>query len=325
MFNKNDPKVLPLKNGVKPSCVVLPSQGQGLALDFLCQRLPAVSRSDWLQRMAAHEVVDERGRPVTPETPFLTGLRIYYYRQTAHEPPMPFRAQVLYQDAHLVVADKPHFLPVTPGGSYIQHTLLVQLKNQLGLPDLSPIHRIDRDTAGLVLLSTQRSDRGAYQALFREQRVHKTYQAIAPYRPELGFPREHRSRMQESGHFIRMQEVAGPPNSHTRLTLLEHNTHWARYQLEPISGKRHQLRVHMAALGIGILGDGLYPEVNDAPEGDFSRPLRLLAQAIAFTDPLTQQQRHFHSQYTLGALPPGPEPEPAPSGQQTWQGLPANA
>ena len=131
MFNKNDPKVLPLKNGVKPSCVVLPSQGQGLALDFLCQRLPAVSRSDWLQRMAAHEVVDERGRPVTPETPFLTGLRIYYYRQTAHEPPMPFRAQVLYQDAHLVVADKPHFLPVTPGGSYIQHTLLVQLKNQL--------------------------------------------------------------------------------------------------------------------------------------------------------------------------------------------------
>ena len=131
MFNKNDPKVLPLKNGVKPSCVVLPSQGQGLALDFLCHRLPAVSRSDWLQRMAAHEVVDERGRPVTPETPFLTGLRIYYYRQTAHEPPMPFRAQVLYQDAHLVVADKPHFLPVTPGGSYIQHTLLVQLKNQL--------------------------------------------------------------------------------------------------------------------------------------------------------------------------------------------------
>lgn len=244
MFNKNDPKVLPLKNGVKPSCVVLPSQGQGLALDFLCQRLPAVSRSDWLQRMAAHEVVDERGRPVTPETPFLTGLRIYYYRQTAHEPPMPFRAQVLYQDAHLVVADKPHFLPVTPGGSYIQHTLLVQLKNQLGLPDLSPIHRIDRDTAGLVLLSTQRSDRGAYQALFREQRVHKTYQAIAPYQPELGFPREHHSRMQESGHFIRMQEVAGPPNSHTRLTLLEHNTHWARYQLEPISGKPPTARTH---------------------------------------------------------------------------------
>ena len=154
MFNKNDPKVLPLKNGVKPSCVVLPSQGQGLALDFLCQRLPAVSRSDWLQRMAAHEVVDERGRPVTPETPFLTGLRIYYYRQTAHEPPMPFRAQVLYQDAHLVVADKPHFLPVTPGGSYIQHTLLFQLTNHLVLPELSPIHVIDRDPSMMLLLAT---------------------------------------------------------------------------------------------------------------------------------------------------------------------------
>lgn len=302
MFNTHDPQVLPLKQGVKPSCVVLPSQGQGLTLDFLCQRLPAVTRADWLRRMAIGEVVDERGRPVTATTPLLTGLRIYYYREVVQEPPMPFRAEVLYQDAHLVVADKPHFLPVTPGGRYIQNTLLVQLKNQLGLPDLSPIHRIDRDTAGLVLLSTQRRDRGAYQALFRERTVHKVYQAIAPYRAELAFPREHHSRMAESGHFIRMHEVPGPPNSHTRMTLLEHNTRWARYQLEPISGKRHQLRVHMASLGLGLLGDGLYPVVDDAPEGDFSRPLQLLAQTIAFTDPVTGLRHEFSSQRDLGPL-----------------------
>jgi len=303
MFNTHDPQVLPLKNGVKPSCVVLPSQGQGSTLDFLCQRLPAVARADWLRRMAMGEVVDELGRPVTALTPLLTGLRIYYYREVVQEPPMPFRAEVLYQDAHLVVADKPHFLPVTPGGRYIQNTLLVQLKNRLDLPDLSPIHRIDRDTAGLVLLSARRCDRGSYQALFRERSIHKVYEAIAPYRPGIAFPREHASRMVESGHFIRMQEVPGPPNSYTRMELLEHNTRWARYRLHPVSGKRHQLRVHMAALGLGLLGDGLYPEVDDAPEGDFSRPLRLLAQEIAFTDPITGQERRFSSRRSLGALP----------------------
>lgn len=303
MHNPHDPQVLPLRAGVKPSCVVLPTQGHGGTLDYLCQRLPQVPRATWLQRMAQGQVVDELGRPVTAHTPFLHGLRVYYYREVPKEPPMPFRAQVLYQDAHLVVADKPHFLPVTPGGRYVQHTVLVQLKNQLGLPELSPIHRIDRDTAGLVLLAVQRSDRGAYQALFREQRVHKVYEAIAPYRAELHFPRTHRSRMEESGHFIRMHEVPGPANSCTQMALLEHNAHWARYRLEPISGKRHQLRVHMAALGLGLLGDGLYPEVHDVPEGDFSRPLRLLAQEIAFTDPVTGQARCFHSQRCLGPLP----------------------
>src|SRR5574344_1535421 len=303
MYNTHDPQVLPLRTGVKPSCVVLPTQGQGLTLDYLCQRLPSVPRDDWLRRMAQGQVVDELGRPVSAPPPFLHGLRVYYYREVSQEPPRPFRAQVLYQDAHLVVADKPHFLPVTPGGRYIQHTLLVQLKNQLGLPELSPIHRIDRDTAGLVLLAVQRGDRGAYQALFREQRVHKVYEAIAPYQAELHFPRTHRSRMAESGHFIRMHEVPGAPNSCTQMALLEHNAHWARYRLEPISGKRHQLRVHMAALGLGLRGDGLYPAVHDAPEGDFSRPLQLLAQHIAFTDPLTGQARSFHSQLRLEPLP----------------------
>lgn len=310
MYNTHDPQVLPLRAGVKPSCVVLPSQGSGTTLDYLCERLPAVRRSDWLRRMQQSEVVDELGRCVQPQTPFLHGLRVYYYREVEQEPPMPFRAQVLYQDAHLVVADKPHFLPVTPGGRYIQHTLLVQLKNQLGLPELSPIHRIDRDTAGLVLLSVQRSERGAYQALFRERHVHKVYEAIAPYCAELSFPRSHSSRMQPSGNFIRMHEVPGTPNSHTHMELLEHNQHWARYRLQPISGKRHQLRVHMAALGLGLLGDGLYPQVDDAPEGDFSRPLKLLAQHLAFTDPITGQAHRFSSHQDLGALPQGPAGTP---------------
>ncbi|WP_455556921.1 pseudouridine synthase [Comamonas sp.] len=303
MHNTHDPQVLPIRNGVKPSCVVLPSTGRGTCLAYLVERLPAVSQADWLQRMARGEVVDELARPVQAETPLLCGLRIYYYREVETEPHIPFEAQVLFQDAHIVVADKPHFLPVTPGGRYLQNTLLVRLKKQLGLPDLSPVHRIDRDTAGLVLLAIRREDRGAYQALFRERTVHKAYEAIAPWNPAITFPREHASRMVESNHFIRMQEVDGTPNSWTQMQLLEHNQRWGRYLLQPVSGKRHQLRVHMAALGLGLKGDGLYPVVEDMPEGDFSRPLLLLAKELSFQDPITGQMRCFTTRRSLGALP----------------------
>ena len=303
MHNTHDPQVLPIRDGVKPSCVALPSAGQGSTLSYLRERLFSVSESEWVERMARGEVVDELGRAVQPDTPLLCGLRIYYYREVEQEPDIPFDAPVLYQDAHIVVADKPHFLPVTPGGPYLQNTLLVRLKNQLGLPDLSPVHRIDRDTAGLVLFAVRREDRGAYQALFRARTVHKAYEAVAPWNPAMVFPREHASRMVESHNFIRMQEVDGVPNSLTQMQVLEHNQRWARYLLKPVSGKRHQLRVHMAALGLGLKGDGLYPVVDDAPAGDFSRPLLLLAKELAFTDPVTGKMHHFITRRSLGVLP----------------------
>lgn len=302
MHNPHDPRVLPLRDGVSPSCVALPSQITGSMLDFLVQRLPTVARAEWAQRMAAGDVVDEYGQCVTPERAAVPGLRLYYYRTLAHEAEIPFTETVLFQDEHLVVADKPHFLPVVPTGAYLQHTLLVRLKRKLGLPELSPIHRIDRDTAGLVLFSVQRATRGRYQALFRERTVRKVYEAVAPWRPELAFPRQHHSRMEESGHFFRMHEVPGAPNSFTRMELLEVAAPWARYRLEPLTGKRHQLRVHMSALGLPLRGDAFYPEVNDPPEGDYSNPLQLLAQQLAFLDPVTGEQRVFHSQLQLRPL-----------------------
>lgn len=303
MHNSHDPKVLPLRDGVSPSCVVLPSQGQGLLIDFLARRLPAVTHADWLRRMLAGEVVSERGQAATPQTPFTPGLRYYYYRELEREPEIPFAAEVLYQDEHLLVADKPHFLPVVPAGRYLQNTLLVRLKRMLDLPELSPIHRIDRDTAGLVVFSVQRATRGIYQALFRDRAIHKVYEAVAPYRADLAFPREHASRLEESGHFFRMHEVPGEPNSRTRMDIIEHNGRWARYRLEPVSGKRHQLRVHMAALGLPLRGDAFYPEVNDPEPGDYSNPLQLLARSLAFDDPLTGQPRAFASRRSLLALP----------------------
>ena len=299
MHSPADSLPLPMRNGVSPSCVALAHQGAGSILDFLLQRLPGVAEAEWLQRMAAGDVVDEHGAPVTPERPFERGLRLYYYRSLPAEPALPFEETILYQDAHVLVADKPHFMPVTPSGPYLQHTLLVRLKNRLGLPDLVPLHRIDRDTAGLVLFSVQPSTRGAYHSLFRDHQISKHYEAVAPWRAELAFPREHRSRMQEGAQFFRMQEVPGAPNTLTHIELQAVHGAWARYRLSPVTGKRHQLRVHMAALGLPLRNDAFYPELNDPPEGDFSRPLQLLARSLAFTDPLTGQARHFESERQL--------------------------
>ena len=304
MHNPHHPHVLPVRDGVSPSCVVLPTHGQGSMLDFLAQRLPVVARDEWRQRMLAGDVVDERGQLVVPGRPFEGGLRLYYYRSLPAEPVLPFSEVVLYQDERLVVADKPHFMPVTPSGRYLHSTLLVRLKRQLGLPELSPLHRIDRDTAGLVMLSVQQRTRGAYQALFRDRQITKHYDAIAPWRADMAFPREHVSRLEESPQFFRMQEVPGEPNSHTHMQVLEVAGGWARYRLSPITGKRHQLRVHMAALGLPLRNDPFYPVVDDPPEGDYSRPLQLLARSLAFVDPVTGAQRVFESQQSLN-LPTG--------------------
>lgn len=303
MHNSHDPRVLPMRDGINPSCVVLPSSGGGSLVDFLAERLPAVSREDWLRRIHLGEVVDEFGVAATPERTFEPGIRFYYYRELEQEAEIPFAAQILFQDEHLLVADKPHFLPVVPTGRFLQHTLLVRMKRETGLRELSPIHRIDRDTAGLVLFSTQRETRGAYQALFRDRSVFKEYEAVAPFRSDLTFPREHVSRMQECPEqFFRMQEVPGEPNSHTHMEIIEQQGGLARYRLKPVTGKRHQLRVHMNALGLPLMGDGFYPVVNDPAEGDWSSPLQLLARRLEFTDPVTGAIRRFESQRRLRDL-----------------------
>lgn len=294
---------LPLDRGLSPSAVALPSQqGRwGLLLDFLAERFPAVPRAHWQARMAAGRVLDAQGQPLALDQVFEPGARIHYYRELADEPRIPFEAAVLYQDEHLLVADKPHFLPVQPAGQHVHETLLVRLKQSLGLPELSPLHRIDRETAGLVLFSVQQRTRGLYQALFRERAIIKSYEALAPWRSGLEFPRSHRSRLEESPEGFRMQEVAGPPNSLTRMELLAQPSEGGigHYRLWPVSGKRHQLRVHMAALGLPICNDPLYPVRREVSEGDFTHPLQLLAKSLDFVDPRTEEARRFVSERAL--------------------------
>ncbi len=299
---------LPTRGGVGPSCVGLPAGQWPTITEFLVERFPAIARAVWLERMVQGLVADEFGAAVTPARPYQSHIRIYYYRALSAEVPIPFEETVLFQDEHLVVADKPHFLPVTPSGHYLQETLLVRLKNRLGIDSLTPIHRIDRETAGLVLFSSRVADRNAYQQLFRQQTIHKHYEAIAPWREALALPLTRKSRIVEDEPFFRQRETEGEPNSESRIELLEvlgtdaGLDRLARYALSPVTGKKHQLRVHMNALGLPILNDRMYPPVADTPADDFASPLQLLAKSICFTDPVTGKARQFESRRALLAL-----------------------
>lgn len=299
------PSPLPPRDGVGASSVGLPAGPWATWLDFFAERFAHVPRADWQARMARGEVVDAQGRPLAADGRYRAQGKAHYYRSLADEPRVPFQARVLFRDAHLLVVDKPHFLAVTPGGRHLQETLLVRLKRTLDLPDLQPLHRIDRETAGLVLFGLRPAERGAYQALFRERRVHKTYEAVARWRPGLVFPLLHRSRIVAGEPFFRQREADGEPNAITRIELLQQAGAWARYRLQPSTGQRHQLRVHLAALGLPIRHDAFYPEVlrgRDEPD-DHRRPLQLLAQRIGFDDPVTGRMRQFDSELTLQALP----------------------
>ena len=297
----------PSRDGVGPSCVTTPPGPWLTVAEFLVQRFPGVTRDAWLGRLARGDVIDALGCTVSSQCPFEAHRKLFYYRNLPCEAPIPFKEVVLYRDEYIVVVDKPHFLPVIPSGRYLQETLLVRLKRSLGIDTLAPVHRIDRDTAGLVLFTLQPATRGAYHALFREHRVCKRYEAIAPWRPDLIWPLTRRSRLvQSADSFMQMTECEGTPNSETRIELLDTREGRARYGLHPLTGQKHQLRVHLAALGIPILNDRIYPHLTADSTGDaaaterqYREPLQLLAQSLAFTDPFTGAHRVFESEQRL--------------------------
>ena len=293
----------PTRSGIGPSCVALPAGPWPTLIDFLTERFVNVAPATWLARMARGEVLDEFGAVITPEQasqpPYPCHFRLYYYREVPDEPRIPFEEVVLYQDEHLLVVDKPHFLPVVPSGGYLRETLLVRLKHTLGLDDLVPIHRIDRDTAGLVMFAKQPASRAAYCALFSRHQVRKTYHAIAAWRADMTLPQLRQSRIREAGHFMLQHEVPGPVNAITEIDLLAVRGALARYALKPVTGQRHQLRVHMLGLGLPILNDGLYPTLTPEGQLDHAHPLQLLAKELSFTDPVSLTERHFVSQRRL--------------------------
>lgn len=296
---------LPLLNGVKPSYLVLPHKQSFYdksLLQFLCARFPFINESVWRSRLNSGMVVNQQGEPLNEYTPFQAGATIFYYREINqdNEPHIPFHERILLIDDHLIVVDKPHFLPVIPSGRFLRETLLTRLRlhselQHLNVADITPIHRLDKDTAGVMIFSHNPQSRATYQTLFQNKMIQKTYHALAPTRIDLVYPLEIKSRLVRGNPFFLTQEINGEPNSHTLLNLLENRGKTSLYELKPITGKKHQLRVHMMKLNMPILNDVLYPTVQSLEKENYTNPLKLLAKCIEFTDPISGNYRIFNS------------------------------
>ncbi|MEO8011693.1 MAG: pseudouridine synthase [Dokdonella sp.] len=285
----------PVNDAVAASTLQLPPGKWSSVLDCLCERFPAISREKWLERFARGRVHDQHGTILAADHPFRVGLLVHYYREVADEAPIPFVESIVYADEDLLVVDKPHFLPVAPTGRHVEHTLLTRLVRRYGNDELVPLHRIDRETAGLVLFSVRRATRSRYQSLFRERLIVKHYEALAPPLVASRFPIVRRTRIVAGDPFPLMREVEGEPNSATRIDVIDRGEEIWRYALDALTGRKHQLRVHMAALGAALLNDHYYPALRHAPDDAFGHPLKLLARSLCFDDPIDGRRRRFES------------------------------
>jgi tRNA pseudouridine32 synthase/23S rRNA pseudouridine746 synthase len=318
-----------VRDGLNPTRLVLPHEPEVVArfpfaLGYLLDRFH--DDEDRLrEKLALGEIVTGRGAPLTPTTPYEPRGFLYLYRDPpAHEDEIPFEPQVLHRDENLLVVDKPHFLATMPRGRWVRQTALVRLRVALDLPELSPAHRLDRGTAGVLVLTVRPEVRGAYQEAFARREVHKVYEAVAPLAPSggrppsgslppsgsavsdgapvaLGEPRTVRSRIVKRRGVTRAEEVPGEPNAESRVTLVaaDEARGLGLYRLEPHTGKTHQLRLHLASLGLPILHDPFWPELRDTDPDDFDRPLQLLSRSVELTDPLSGRPRRFESRRTL--------------------------
>lgn len=278
---------LPVRDGLGPARLRL---WGGNVHDELEQRFGIGAK------VLAGELVLPDGTTVDATTTLPAGAHVYFYRDLVDEVEVPFDIPVLYRDDDIVVVDKPHFLATMPRGGHVAQTALVRLRRALELPELSPAHRLDRLTAGVLLFTARREVRGRYQRLFAEGQTRKTYLARAEGTATVPLPATLRSRIIKHRGQLQAFEEPGEPNAETYIEELGQGL----YRLSPRTGRTHQLRVHMASIGLPIAGDSLYPNVIDVAPDDFGNPLQLLAQRLEFTDPITGEHREFFSSRVLG-------------------------
>jgi tRNA pseudouridine32 synthase/23S rRNA pseudouridine746 synthase len=280
------------------SVVYLPRSGPPYPtlLEFFCRRFPRLTEEIWRERLESGGVHDEAGMAVGTDSPYLPDSRLFYRRQVAEEPVIPFAEAVVYEDEHLLVADKPPFLPVSPVGAYVAETLVERLRQRTGNDQLSPLHRIDRETSGLVLLAKSRVARGRYQPLFAAGLVRKTYAAISTC---AGVPEWRHclveNRIEQGQPWFRMEVRPGPVNARSHIHLQEVRNGRARLLLHPETGKKHQLRLHLSSLGLPLVGDRFYPILLPAGADDFQHPLQLLALRLELPDPFGSAVHSFES------------------------------
>lgn len=289
---------LPIKNGISPNKIWLPDGSWSSIFEFFKQRFPQLSEQQCRERFERNEVCTSDGQIQNIKSIYRSGIHLYFYREVQNEILVPFKETIIFEDDNIVVADKPHFLAVAPSGQYLAETLLVRLRRELNNNDLELCHRLDRETAGLVLLSKKPQLRALYHGLFADREIIKVYHAIAP-QLDLDFPITRESRLIKSEPYMRMKEADGENNSKSVIELIERGKCWSLYQLKPTSGKKHQLRVHMSGLNIPIKDDPLYPKYKPKAPTDFESPLQLLAKSLQFIDPVSKELRFFESEQSL--------------------------
>ncbi len=282
----------------RPSKLSLPQTNPGVAtvLEYLIIKFPFVDAQVWRQRMADGKVHCHDGSLITAQSPFQPQQRIYYYREVESEPSIPFKETIIFQDQHILVAYKPHFLAVIPGGIFVNECLQHRLRRSTGIETLRAVHRLDRVTAGLVMFSVSPDTRHRYHHLFETRQIHKTYQAVANISDGenlIGQQWEVKNRIEQSEPRFCMRVAEGEANSHSVIRCVQQTTEKALFELNPVTGKTHQLRVHMQALGWPILNDKYYPQLQPLSADNYSAPLQLLAKELQFIDPVTQQPRCF--------------------------------
>lgn len=269
-------------------------------LDFLCNRFSAIPRKTWEKRILDGKVTDEISGIITLNSPYIPHHRIFYYREVDSEPIIPFDEKIIYMDDHILVACKPHFLPVTPSGCYVDECLLNRLRRRTAIDELVPLHRIDRETAGLVLFSVNKKSRGNYGTLFMNGLIEKTYKAISNHVEASNCKEWHiENRIVCGEPWFRMKVLPGVVNARSHIILLEVKGNRSHFILKPQTGKTHQLRIHLSDLGFGIINDRYYPELQEKSADDFDNPLQLLAQKIQFKDPINGTLRQFESERKL--------------------------
>lgn len=288
------------------SHIVLPESmtDKPTVFSFLISHFKQIDETIWKQRIIDGKVHWRDGSLITLNCAFVPRERVYYYREVMVEKKVPFNEKVIYEDDNIIIAHKPHFLAVSPSGQFVNECLVNRLRIKTGIETLVTAHRLDRATAGLMLLPKHPEQRHLYHNLFKHGNITKHYQAIARLTPQLRLEYEEnklqlphnwivKNRIVKSEPSFMMQIVEGEANSHSEITLINVKGEFGLFKLSPITGKTHQLRLHMHSLGMPLLNDRLYPRLLDRCDDNFAQPLQLLAQQLKFTDPVTGITHEF--------------------------------
>ncbi|MDB2386852.1 pseudouridine synthase [Shewanella sp.] len=284
------------------SSIVLPESitDKPTVLSFLVSHFSAIAEETWIERIKSGKVHWRNGDIIQLDTAFVARARVYYYREVEQESVIPFDEKTLLTTPQFIIAYKPAFLAVNPSGNFVNECLVNRLRMKTKNEQIVACHRLDRATAGVMLLSVNPETRHDYHQLFKTGHITKTYQAIArlcePLREQMAANRltlplhwTVKNRLVKAEPSFMMKISHGEANSHSEITLVQTKGDLGLFQLQPITGRTHQLRLHMLSLGMPIMNDKLYPLLQDKAADDFNQPLMLLAKTLRFVDPITEK------------------------------------